>query len=58
LCWYESGESALLGPEVVQKTTEKVKVILEKMKASQVGKRVIMIRGGRILSSKLETMCF
>jgi transposase InsO family protein len=27
LCWYESGESALLGPEVVQETTVKVKMI-------------------------------
>jgi len=35
LCWYESGESALLGPEVLQETTEKVKMIREKMKASQ-----------------------
>jgi len=35
LCWYETGESALLEPEVVQKTTEKVKMIQEKMKASQ-----------------------
>jgi len=34
LCWYESGESALLGPNVVQETTEKVKMIQEKMKAS------------------------
>jgi len=31
LCWYESGESALLGSEVVQETTEKVKMIQEKM---------------------------
>jgi len=35
LCWYESGESALLGPDVVQETTEKVKMIQEKMNASQ-----------------------
>jgi len=35
LCWYESGESALLGPDVVQETTEKVKIIQEKMKVSQ-----------------------
>jgi len=35
LCWFESGESALLGPDVVQETTEKVKMIQEKMKASQ-----------------------
>jgi len=34
LCWYETGESALLGPDIVQETTEKVKMIQEKMKAS------------------------
>jgi len=35
LCWYESRESALLGSEVVQETTEKAKMIQDKMKASQ-----------------------
>jgi len=35
LCWYESGESVLLGPDVVQEMTEKVKMIQEKMKVSQ-----------------------
>jgi len=35
LCWYELGESALLGLEVVQETTEKVKMIQEKMKVFQ-----------------------
>ena len=35
LCWFESGESALLGPDVVQETTAKVKMIPENMKASQ-----------------------
>ena len=35
LCWFESGESALLGPDVVQETTKKVKMIQEKMRASQ-----------------------
>ena len=35
LCWYESGESALLGPDVVQETTKKVMMIQEKMRASQ-----------------------
>ena len=32
---YESGESALLGPEVVQEMTEKVKMIQENMMVSQ-----------------------
>ena len=35
LCWYEPGESAILGPEIVQETTEKIRMIREKMKASQ-----------------------
>ena len=35
LCWHESGESVVLGPELVRETTEKVNLIREKMKASQ-----------------------
>jgi len=35
LCRFESGESVVLGPDIVQQTTEKVKLIEEKMKASQ-----------------------
>ncbi|KEH16972.1 hypothetical protein MTR_0058s0150 [Medicago truncatula] len=35
LCWFESGESALLGLEVMHETTEKVKMILKKTRASQ-----------------------
>ena len=35
LCWYESGENVVLGPEIVQQTTETIQMIREKMKASQ-----------------------
>ncbi|RHN60629.1 putative nucleotidyltransferase, Ribonuclease H [Medicago truncatula] len=35
LCWFESGESVVLGPNLVHETTEKVRLIREKMKASQ-----------------------
>ncbi|CAJ2638227.1 unnamed protein product [Trifolium pratense] len=35
LCWYETGEGAILGPEIVQETTEKIRMIREKMKVSQ-----------------------
>ncbi|MCI77980.1 hypothetical protein A2U01_0099250, partial [Trifolium medium] len=35
LCWFESGESMVLEPEIVQQTTEKIKMIQEKMRASQ-----------------------
>ncbi|CAJ2679171.1 unnamed protein product [Trifolium pratense] len=27
LCWFESGESVILGPEIVQETTEKIRMI-------------------------------
>ncbi|XP_058759840.1 uncharacterized protein LOC131633137 [Vicia villosa] len=39
LCWYESGESAVTRLEIVQDTTEKIKMIQEKMKASQSRKK-------------------
>ena len=35
LCWHESGESVVLGPEIVQQTTKKIKMIQEKMKGSR-----------------------
>ncbi|MCI44496.1 hypothetical protein A2U01_0065735, partial [Trifolium medium] len=35
LCWYESGESVVLGPEIMQETTKKIKMIREKMRTSQ-----------------------
>ena len=35
LCWYEAGESALIGPEIVQQTNEKVNMIQSKMRAAQ-----------------------
>src|SRR4030066_17083 len=31
LCWYETGENALIGPEIIQQTSEKGKLIQEKM---------------------------
>lgn len=39
LCWYESGESVVIGPEIVQQATKKIKIIQEKMKASQSRKK-------------------
>ena len=35
ICWYEDGEALLLGPEMLQEITEQVKLIWEKIKASQ-----------------------
>lgn len=35
LCWYESGESTMLRPKIVQQTTEMIEMIRENMKASK-----------------------
>ena len=35
LCWFETGENLILGPEVVQQTTEMVKMAQEKMRTAQ-----------------------
>ena len=35
VCWHESGESLLIGPELLQRTTEQIKAIREKIKVSQ-----------------------
>lgn len=34
LCWHESHESAVMGPEIIQQTFEKIKMTQENMKAS------------------------
>ncbi|XP_058762166.1 uncharacterized protein LOC131635556 [Vicia villosa] len=39
LCWHEFGEIVVLGPEIVRETTDKVKLIREKMKTSQSRKK-------------------
>ena len=35
LCWFESGESSLIGREMLRKTTEQIKIIREKIKIAQ-----------------------
>ena len=34
LCWFQDGESVLIGPELIQQTNEKVKKIQERLKTS------------------------
>ncbi|RVW98093.1 Transposon Ty3-I Gag-Pol polyprotein [Vitis vinifera] len=45
LCWIEMGESRLLGPEIVQETTEKIQLIKEKLKTAQIDRKVMQIKG-------------
>src|SRR3954462_15149533 len=35
LCWSEVGEKGILGPDIIQETTEKIKMIRDKMKQAQ-----------------------
>ena len=35
LCWTQVGERSMIGPEIVEETTEKIKFIQDKMKTSQ-----------------------
>ena len=39
MCWTESGEATLIGPELVQEMTEKIKVICDKLLAAQSGQK-------------------
>ena len=35
LCWYQDGEAVLVGPELLEHTTEKVRMVRNRMQASQ-----------------------
>jgi len=35
LCWYQDGEAVLVGPELLEQTTEKVRLVRNRMQASQ-----------------------
>jgi len=35
LCWFESGENLFLGPELIQQTTDKIRMIQEKLRTTQ-----------------------
>ena len=35
LCWYQDGEAVLVGPKLLEQTTEKVRTVRNKMQASQ-----------------------
>jgi len=39
LCWFETGENSVLGPDMIQHTTEKIKMIREKLRTTQSRKK-------------------
>ena len=34
LCWFETGENLVLGPDMIQQTIEKIKIIRDKLRAT------------------------
>ena len=55
VCWLEVGEKQFVGPEIVQETADKVKVIRERLKAVQDRQRVTPTRNIDPWSSNWET---
>jgi len=35
LCWYQDGEAVLIGPELLEQTTEQVRMVRDRIQASQ-----------------------
>ncbi|MCI76150.1 hypothetical protein A2U01_0097419, partial [Trifolium medium] len=48
----------VLGPEIVQQTTEKIKMIQEKMQHLRVVRKATPIREEKMWNFKKEVMCF
>ena len=46
VCWFEVGEKRLMGPELIQITSEKIEVIRRSFKQLRVDKRVTQIKKG------------
>jgi len=44
LCWFQDGESVLIGPELIQQTNEKVKMIQERLKTLSADKNLMQIK--------------
>jgi len=49
LCWFETGENSVLGPDMIQHTTEKIKTIREKLRTTQNRQKSYVDKKGRPL---------
>ena len=58
ICWEEVGERKLLGPELVQMTTKKIKLIRERLKAAQSRQKSYADKGRRDLEFQIEDFVF
>ena len=59
MCWTELNEHKIIGPNLVKDTEEKVQIIQQRLKASSViNKGLMLILRERIYNMKSETKCF
>nr|KYP67721.1 Transposon Ty3-I Gag-Pol polyprotein [Cajanus cajan] len=58
LCWYQDGKSMVVGPELILQTTEKVKMIQERMKIAQSRQKSYAKSGVSLWSLPKGSMCF
>ena len=58
LCWNETGERKLLGPEIVQTTVDKVNVIRARLKAAQDRQKIYADKRRKDLEFEVEDRVF
>ena len=58
LCWNETGERKLLGPEIVQTTMDKVNVIRARLKAAQDRQKIYEDKHRKDLEFEVEDQVF
>jgi len=58
LCWYQDGEAVLVGPELLEQTTEKVRMVRDRMQASQSRQKAYADRRRRLLEFAADDHVF
>ena len=58
LCWYQDGKEVLVGPKLLEQSTEKVRLVRNRMQASQSRQKVYANRRRRPLEFAIEDHVF
>jgi len=58
LCWYQDGEAVLVGPELLEQTTENVRMVRDRMQASQSRQKAYTDRRRRSLEFAIRDHVF
>jgi len=56
LYWYQDGEAVLVGPELLEQTTEKVRTVRNRCRLLSVGRRPMQTVGGDLWTLQLVIM--